>query len=41
MFFLIEKEVIPIDMNEIFTIKPSESKISHSVESYEKKIADN
>ena len=31
------KRLILIDLNKIFSMKPSEFKISHSVESYDKK----
>ena len=41
MFFLIEKRLILIDLDEIFPMKPSKFEISHPVESIDKKTAEN
>ena len=41
IYYRISKGLIRIDLNEVFPMKPSKFDISHSVESYDKKTAEN
>ena len=41
LFFLYEKEYMLIELNKILLLKPSEFKISISVESYDEKTTEN